>query len=60
MDKFKELKVLISLVEEDIIKFYDKGNSKAGVRVTTSLQELKKIAQEVRLEILSIKKANKK
>ncbi len=36
-------------------KFYEKGNKAAGTRVRKGLQDLKKLAQEVRLEIQNIK-----
>lgn len=42
-------------LEEDLVKFYDKGNKAAGTRARKQLQDLKKLAQEVRLEIQDIK-----
>jgi hypothetical protein len=56
MEKYKELKTLVDSMEEDVTKFYNKGNSKAGVRVRASLQDVKDIAQAIRFEISAIKK----
>lgn len=51
MEKFNELRDLIASLEEDTQKFFDKGNKAAGVRVRKGLQEVKSVAQELRVEI---------
>lgn len=51
MSKIEEVKNLMSELEEDMEKFYDKGNKAAGTRARKQLQELKKMAQEIRLDI---------
>ena len=51
MEKFNELKALIASIEEDTTKFFDKGTKAAGVRVRKGLQEIKKVAQDMRIEI---------
>ncbi len=55
MSRFDEIKNVIEGVEEDMNKFYEKGNKAAGTRARKGLQELRKLAQEVRLEIQDIK-----
>ena len=55
-DRYEELKSLIEAQEEDLTKFYEKGNKAAGTRVRKGMQALKKKAQEVRVEIQDIKK----
>ncbi|MBX9890536.1 MAG: histone H1 [Amoebophilaceae bacterium] len=55
MNRFEELKALILSLEEEFYKFYDKGNKTAGTRVRKGMQELKKIAQEVRTNVLEFK-----
>ena len=55
MQKFEELKNLISSLEGDIDKFYSKGNSAAGTRVRKGMQDLKNIAQAIRSEVQEIK-----
>ena len=51
MKRFKQLKELVDALKKDFQKFYNKGNKAAGVRVRKGMQEMKKIAQEVRIEI---------
>ena len=60
MEKFKELEAVVASMKEDITKFYEKGNSTAGVRVRKSLQTVKELSQEIRKEISEQKKETKK
>ena len=46
----------ITKMKDDVIKFYDKGNKAAGVRVRKSLQDIKAIAQVIRVDISAQKK----
>lgn len=55
MQKFQELKDLITSLEGDIDKFYNKGNSAAGTRVRKGMQDLKNLAQTIRSEVQEIK-----
>jgi len=55
MQKFQELKDLITSLEGDIDKFYNKGNSAAGTRVRKGMQDLKNIAQAILAEDQEIK-----
>lgn len=55
MSRFDEIKSLIGNFEDDMDKFYNKGNKAAGTRARKGLQELRKLSQEVRLEIQDIK-----
>lgn len=58
MGKFEDLKSLIESMNEDYAKFSEKGNSAAGTRVRKTLQEVKKLAQEMRVEISEKKKSS--
>jgi hypothetical protein len=58
MEKFEQIKTLIEQTQGDIDKFFSKNNSSAGTRVRQAMQELKKLAQDVRLEVQEAK--NKK
>ena len=49
--KFNELKNLLEEVESYYTKFNEKGVKAAGVRIRKSMQEIKKIAQEIRVEV---------
>jgi hypothetical protein len=51
MEKFNELKNLIANLEEDATKFYEKDNKAAGVRLRKGLQDIKTIAQSLRLDV---------
>lgn len=55
MSRIDEVKNLMAELEEDLVKFYEKGNKAAGTRARKQLQDLKKLSQEIRLEIQDIK-----
>jgi hypothetical protein len=55
MKKFDDLKKLVTSLEADADKFYNKSNSAAGTRVRKGMQDLKNIAQSIRLEIQETK-----
>ncbi len=57
MKKFEELKKLIESLEADADKFYNKGNSAAGTRIRKGMQDIKNMAQAIRLEIQDTKNA---
>ncbi|MGV3510065.1 MAG: histone H1 [Sphingobacteriaceae bacterium] len=58
-ERFTELKNLITGLEGDADKFYNKGNSAAGTRVRKGLQDIKNLAQAIRLEIQEAKNSGK-
>lgn len=58
MGKFEDLKSLVESMNEDYAKFSEKGNSAAGTRVRKTLQDVKKLAQEMRVEISEKKKSS--
>jgi len=57
MQKFEELKELLEGLQGDVEKFDDKLNKSAGTRVRQGMQAVKKMAQEIRLEIQEKKNA---
>jgi len=57
MEKFEQIKALLEGVQGDIEKFYGKGNSSAGTRVRQAMQDLKKLAQDLRVEVQDKKNA---
>ncbi len=59
MSRKEELNTLIDELEPDIDKFYEKGNKAAGTRARKKLQEIKKLSQEIRLEIQDMKNTGK-
>jgi exonuclease VII small subunit len=57
MEKFEELKSLVSSLEEDATKFYEKGNKAAGTRLRKGCQEVKNLCQDIRKEVSKLKTA---
>lgn len=55
MEIFNQLKELVLATETDAIKFYEKGNSAAGTRVRKAMQEIKQLAQALRVNIQETK-----
>ncbi|NBB99349.1 MAG: histone H1 [Bacteroidetes bacterium] len=55
-DRYQELLDLVGEAEEDFDKFYNNGVKAAGTRVRKVMQELKKKAQDIRVEVQDIKK----
>ena len=51
MKRFDELRDLVMSLEGDFQKFYDKGNQAAGTRVRKGMQDLKNLAQDIRVEV---------
>jgi len=59
MNRIEQMRSMIAELEDDMSKFYDKGNKAAGTRARKQLQELKKVSQEIRLEIQDMKNSGK-
>ncbi|MCX2745643.1 histone H1 [Mangrovivirga sp. M17] len=55
MKRYEQLLDLVQSLEGDFEKFYDKSNQAAGTRVRKGMQELKNLAQEIRVEVQDIK-----
>lgn len=55
-EKFAQLKALVALAEEDLQKFYHKGNKSAGVRLRKNLKDVKDISTEIRKHVLELKR----
>lgn len=59
MENFNELKETLLALEEDVNKFYNKKNKAAGDRIRKAMQQVKSIAQIIRLDISAKNKENK-
>jgi len=55
MKHFTQLKGIVDGIENDVNKFYGKGNKAAGTRVRKAMQEVKRLAQDLRVDIQSNK-----
>jgi flagellar biosynthesis/type III secretory pathway protein FliH len=54
---YNRLQDFVNGLERDFQQFYDKGNKAAGTRVRKAMQELKKMAQDIRTEVQERKSA---
>lgn len=59
MKRLEELRSFLNSLETDFRKFYESGNNAAGTRLRKAMQQLKKMASEIRNEVQSIRKASK-
>lgn len=59
MSRIQQMKSLLDQLEPDLVKFYEKGNKAAGTRARKTLQEIKKVSQEIRLEIQDFKNSGR-
>jgi hypothetical protein len=55
MENFNRIKEVMEAAEADIAKFVEKGNKTAGTRIRQAMQEVKKLAQQVRLDVQDLK-----
>ena len=55
MQRYEQIRDLVLSLEDDFNKFYDKKNQAAGTRVRKGMQDIKNLAQEIRLEVQEIK-----
>lgn len=54
-ENFQKIEELVESAKADMTKFVEKGNAAAGTRVRKFMQELKTLAQEVRVGVQNIK-----
>lgn len=59
MEKFSDLQKKLDDMKTDIEKFYSKGQNAAGTRLRKSLNELKKVASDIRKEIQETRASRK-
>ena len=55
-EKLEQIKAHLADAEQDMIKFLHKGNKTAGTRLRKNLQDIRKISQEIRQEVLERRK----
>ena len=51
MELYDQLVKLVSELNEDVTKFYDKGNKAAGTRVRKTCQDIKNLCQDIRVDV---------
>jgi hypothetical protein len=55
MEKYQEMKELLASIEGDMEKFYKNGNKSAGTRIRKAMQDVKNMAQELRVHVQETK-----
>ena len=60
-EKYDQMKKIMDQMSDDFQGFYrtQKPNMTAGTRIRNGMQSLKKLAQEIRIEVQAIKNAKK-
>lgn len=53
MELLNEIQEALNLIQDDAAKFYEKGNKAAGTRVRKAMQQIKSLAQDVRVAVSS-------
>ena len=51
MELYQQLQQLVASLEEDFRKFYEKENNAAGTRIRKGMQDIKKMAQDIRTSV---------
>ena len=54
MENFNKIQEVLTRVSDDVQKFTN-GNSSAGTRIRKAMQEIKNLAQDVRVDVQKIK-----
>jgi len=54
-NRFSEVRDLVMSMEDDFSKFYEKQNKAAGTRIRKGMQDLKTVAQDIRLKVQATK-----
>jgi hypothetical protein len=55
MENYEKIKELVENMSKDIDAFYAKGNKTAGTRDRSACQDLKKLAQDLRVNVQETK-----
>lgn len=57
MDAINKMRAILDAAEGDAEKFFGKGNGAAGTRLRNAMQEIKAMAQDVRVAVSAAKNA---
>jgi archaellum component FlaC len=55
MEKLNQIREILDNMQKDIEKFYDKGQNAAGTRIRKELNNIRKLAAEMRKEIQDVR-----
>ncbi len=51
MQNLNQIEEILNSIKEDATKFFEKGNKAAGTRVRKAMQDIKTLAQAVRVDV---------
>lgn len=51
MQNLNQIEEILNSIKEDATKFFEKGNKAAGTRVRKAMQDIKALAQAVRVSV---------
>jgi hypothetical protein len=57
LEQLEQIRQALDTIQEDAIKFTEKGNKAAGTRIRKQMQEIKALAQAVRTSVSEANKA---
>jgi len=55
MELYEQLVKMVTELNDDVTKFYKKGNKTAGTRVRKTCQDIKNLCQDIRVDVSSKK-----
>jgi len=57
LEHLEQIRQALDTIQEDAVKFTEKGNKAAGTRIRKQMQEIKALAQAVRTSVSEANKA---
>jgi hypothetical protein len=57
LEQLEQIRQALDTIQEDAVKFTEKGNKAAGTRIRKQMQEIKALAQAVRTSVSEANKA---
>lgn len=51
MELYEQLVKMVTELNDDVTKFYEKGNKTAGTRVRKTCQDIKNLCQDIRVDV---------
>jgi hypothetical protein len=57
LEQLEQIRQALDTIQDDAVKFTEKGNKAAGTRIRKQMQEIKALAQAVRTSVSEANKA---
>ena len=58
LEQLEQIRQALDTIQEDAVKFTEKGNKAAGTRIRKQMQEIKALAQAVRTSVSGLTRLN--